>query len=529
MEYRSRRIANRYELSAPLDGGGMGVVWEGYDTVLDRPVAVKRIRAEKARTPGQRAELAQRFKREARVTARIEHPGVPAVYDAAIDRDPADENALDELYLVMQLVRGRSLGDILAEHGEPLPLAWAVSIAAQICSVLSFAHAVPVVHRDLKPGNVMIDDTGHVKVLDFGVAAVLGTDVTQITDTGQMVGTRDYMSPEQFHGVGVSPRSDLYALGCLLHEMLSGGKVFDGTSDPALQHVHEEPVPLRVLNPGVPPELEDLVLDLLAKAPEDRPASAEEVHRRLSPYLPGPGQAAEPVAPAVTGVPNPTRPYRRPLAPRQQPVRPAASALPGPEPSTPPEQPPAVAMAELKEAEEHAFALIDEERFSQAVGVLEEVIAASPVGPDHPRMLEIRETHAAALVLGRDYRRGLVAFQALIASWSRIDGPESERAVEYRQQAAVCLAALGETEDALAEYRALLSLAEQRGRTPGGGSVGELRRRIGDLLLAAHRIREAAHVFRALLAELTADHGPEHPEAREIRDLLTRIEFTGGT
>lgn len=237
-----RLVADRYELKALPMPGGMGLVWEGYDTRLDRPVAIKQIRADKAHTSAQRAELISRFRREAKVTAKIEHPGVPAVYDAAIDKPDDSPDGVAELYLVMQLVRGEDLRDVLAQHGA-LPVAWAVSVAAQVCSVLSYAHAVPVVHRDLKPSNIMIDTDGWVKVLDFGVAAVLGTDVTQITDTGRMVGTREYMAPEQFLGVGVSPRSDLYALGCVLHEMLAGKKVFDGSSDPALQHVHEDPVP----------------------------------------------------------------------------------------------------------------------------------------------------------------------------------------------------------------------------------------------------------------------------------------------
>jgi serine/threonine protein kinase len=265
---KPRLIADRYEIT-PLDGGGMATIWRGYDKTLDRLVAIKQIRSDRYHTAAQRRELAERFRREARVTAKIEHPGVPAIYDAAIDRDVSDEDSdIERLYLVMQLVNGVTLSDVLAEQG-PLPVPWAVAITAQVCAVLSYAHSIPVVHRDLKPSNIMLDQGGNVKVLDFGVAAVLGTDLTQLTETGQVIGSRDYMSPEQFHGAGVSPRSDLYALGCLLHEMLTGRKVFDSASDAALQHAHEAPTPVRAFRAEVEAPIERLVLDLLEKAPEE--------------------------------------------------------------------------------------------------------------------------------------------------------------------------------------------------------------------------------------------------------------------
>jgi serine/threonine protein kinase len=522
-----RRIADRYELMALPMPGGMGLVWEGYDTVLDRPVAIKQIRADKARTPAQRAELVSRFRREAKVTAKIEHPGVPAVYDAAIDKPSDSPDAVAELYLVLQLVRGDDLRDVLAQHGA-LPVPWAVSIAAQICSVLSYAHAVPVVHRDLKPSNIMIDAEGRVKVLDFGVAAVLGTDVTQITETGRMVGTREYMAPEQFLGVGVSPRSDLYALGCVLHEMLAGRKVFDGTSDPALQHVHDLPRPLRVLRPEVPEELERLVLDLLEKAPEHRPDTAQNVHERLVPYLPVSGGAD---GTALAGVADPTRPYRSPLAPKAKPRTAAQPPVPHPptelDPaaappsarqnlSTPAFPAPHMSEEEIEEAEEHAVRLFDEERYSQAAGVLEEILDQAL--PDDPRLVETRRVHAAVLLAGGNYRRALTALQQLASAVSRAEGLDSEDMREYRQQIALCHAVLGEHEQALDVYRALLPGARHE-------KALVLQQKIADLLLALHRVREAAEVLRGLLHDLA----PDSPEARRVHDLLTRIQITGGT
>ncbi|MFJ4552055.1 protein kinase [Streptomyces sp. NPDC088817] len=499
---RTRRIADRYELNALPMPGGMGLVWEGYDIVLDRPVAIKQIRVEKARTPAELAVLVGRFRREARVTAQIEHPGVPAVYDAAINQAADSPDKAAELYVVMQLIRGMDLRDILAQQG-PLPVEWAVAVAAQICSVLSYAHAVPVVHRDLKPSNIMIDGNGAVKVLDFGVAAAFGTDTAQLTETGRPVGTRDYMAPEQFLGVGVSPRSDLYTLGCVLHEMLAGRKALCGAGDAALRHVHDNPEPLRSLRPDIPVELERLVLDLLEKNPDDRPADAHAVHDRLVPHLPSPGTSTAP--PGPPGLADPTLPYRAPLAPKS---RPAIRTGPGP---ARPATPTVLSDAFLREGEEEAVRLFEEGRFTQAAHVLEELL--DQADQLDPRLPETRRIHAGVLLAGEDFRRALGAFRHLAAEAK--DGSELR---EYRQHIALCLAALGEHEQALKEYRSLLRDA------PDSEAV-TLRQKIADLLLALHRAGEAADLLRSLVREFP----PEHPAAVRSRELLDRIQFAGGS
>ncbi|MDG4789212.1 protein kinase [Micromonospora sp. WMMD1102] len=527
-----RLIAGRYEVQ-PLDDGGMGTVWQGYDRVLDRLVAVKQIRGDRHHPAELRRELAERFRREARITAKIEHPGVPAVYDAAIDRGTDD---VEQLYLVMQLVRGVTVADLLAENG-PLPVPWAVSIAAQVCAVLSHAHAIPVVHRDLKPSNVMVDGDGNVKVLDFGVAAVLRTDVTQLTGTGQMIGSRDYMSPEQFHGVGVSPRSDLYALGCLLHEMLAGKRLFDGANDAALQHVHDRPTPLRGLRGDVPEAVERLVLDLLEKAPEDRPVSAQEVFGRLSPFLPAPSAPAASWTGQPDGDPeataDPTRPYRHPLAPRRLVAPPG---VPRPVPSAPSpvvarrQVLPTTLAKELDNAEERASQLVDSDRLSQAVAVLDAALTSADAEGvlDHPRVLELRNTHAAVLFLGGDVRRALTAFEELADAFARKLGPDDLRVLECRKQAAYCHAELGDTDAALAGFRAVQEHVRSQHDDRSQDAL-ELRTQIGILLLAANRLREAARTLRPLYDDLVATRGPDHPETREILDLLTRIRLTGGS
>ncbi|MGA5564493.1 protein kinase domain-containing protein [Streptomyces platensis] len=304
-----RVIGGRYELSALLGQGGMGQVWIGYDRRLDRRVGVKLLRPDRVAGTPDGEEMRRRFVRECRVTAQVDHPGLVTVHDAGSD----DE----DLYLVMQYVEGADLSDHLAEH-DPYPWPWAVSVAAQLCAVLASVHAVPIVHRDLKPRNVMIRPDGSVVILDLGIASALDTDTTRLTHTGSPIGSPAYMAPEQAMGGAVGPHTDLYALGVLLHELLSGEVPFAGSTALGVlhRHLHEEPVPVRTLRPDVPEALEALVLRLLRKDPQARPADAQEVYQALAPLLPaattGPHATQHP--PALAPL-DPTRPFRRPHAP----------------------------------------------------------------------------------------------------------------------------------------------------------------------------------------------------------------------
>ncbi len=281
----------------------MGDVWLGRDVRLDREVVVKFVRFPN----GVHDEgLVRRFDRESRITARLEHPGVPAVYDVGVhDGRP---------YLVMQRVQGISVADLVAEHGT-LPIGWAAAIAAQVCAVLVAAHAASLVHRDLKPSNLMLEPDGAVKVLDFGLAvAPTLADFSTITHTHQSLGTPAYMAPEQVEAGVSEAATDLYALGCTLHEMLAGERVFNAPTSFSvmMKQVKDTPPPLRALRPDVPAELERLVLDLLAKRPEDRPAGAEMVHRRLRPFVTGLEPLPEVLRPA--GTVSPVRLYAAVLA-----------------------------------------------------------------------------------------------------------------------------------------------------------------------------------------------------------------------
>ncbi|WP_327040869.1 serine/threonine protein kinase [Micromonospora ureilytica] len=277
----------------------MGQVWFGRDTRLDREVAVKFIRFP---DDGRDEVLVRRFHRESRVMARLEHPGVPAVYDWGEDGDRP--------FLVMQRVRGITVHDLVSEQ-VTLPIGWAAAIAAQVCAVLSAAHAARLVHRDLKPANLMVEPSGTVKVLDFGLSvAPTLSDFSKITHSGQSPGTPAYMAPEQLlDGKEPGPASDLYALGCTLHEMVCGERPFTGSTSYHLmnQHARDNPPALRDLRPEVPARLERLVLDLLAKRPEDRPASAEVVYERLLPFVSNLGTLAGVINPRSQ--PSPIRMY----------------------------------------------------------------------------------------------------------------------------------------------------------------------------------------------------------------------------
>jgi serine/threonine protein kinase len=300
-----RVVGGRYELVRPLGRGGMGEVWLGRDNRLDRDVAVKLLRPSSLPMGSDVEALISRFAREARLTARLENPGVPAVYDTGTDND--------DFYLVMQVIDGADLAEFSAEN-EPVPLGWVAAIGAQIASILGAAHEAGLVHRDLKPRNVMITHGGDIKVLDFGIAVLRDPDLTRITRTAEAVGTPAYMAPEQaMHGMA-SHSSDLYSLGCVLYELITGRHVFEASTALAIMHKHysEIPLPVNEVRPEVDPRMAALVTRLLAKDPRDRPISAREVYDVLIPLLPAPSNG--PLIPM-----DPTRPFRDLMSTPQRP------------------------------------------------------------------------------------------------------------------------------------------------------------------------------------------------------------------
>ncbi|MFE6101790.1 serine/threonine-protein kinase [Streptomyces laurentii] len=515
-------ISGRYELLEELSHGGMGDVWRGYDAVLDRPVAVKLIRPQAVTSPQVADELAKRFRREARITARIQHPGVPQVYDAVLD------DTHEHLFLVMELVEGVRLSDYV-DPARPLPVSWAVAVAAQVATVLSHAHDVPVIHRDLKPGNVLVARDGTVKVLDFGIAAILRTDATKLTATGSPIGTSQYMAPEQVRGGRVTPRTDLYALGCVLHELLCGRPLFQADNEFVLmyQHVSAPPTPLRQLRSDVPAALEELVLHMLRKAPEARPADIQEVYERLRPFLPAVGQEPVPGETGPSGVPDPTGLFRHPYAPRSRP-RPAVVSVPAQqgEPAPVPLPVPAELRAEIDEAYAHSDALLEEERFTQAAEVLGEIIepAARALGKENRQVLELRVQRAAIRLLGGDYRAALPEFTALADAYGRIAGPTSERARACRAQAARCRAELGQVTEALTALESVLAVVRSVDSDVSEEAI-ELRRDIGMLLLAQGRAADARVVLEPLHGDLNVVYGPLDELAVEVGEALALIRL----
>ncbi|GAA2453702.1 serine/threonine-protein kinase [Streptomyces macrosporus] len=305
-------IAKRYRIKNLIGRGGMGVVWLAHDENLGRDVALKTMAVAPGITEEQRARDAERFRREAQAVARLDHPGLATVYDLG------EEN--DTRFLVMQYVIGTTLADRIAEEG-PLPIEETAAIGVQIASVLGSVHARNVVHRDLKGSNVVIRTDGVVKVLDFGVAAFLDPDITRLTTTGERPGSLECMAPEQTLGKPIDHRVDLYALGCLLYNMLTGDPVFAHDSELMLLRMimEQPPVPPKSLRNDIPDELEELVLQLLAKNPDHRPDHAGEVWQRLAAWLPERGAPEAALTPWVEV--DPLRPFTHPMAPEARPVR----------------------------------------------------------------------------------------------------------------------------------------------------------------------------------------------------------------
>jgi len=320
-------LAGRYRLVRRLADGGMATVWEGRDEILARSVAIKIPHTVLAADPAAR----ERFRREAVAAARLAHPGIVATYDTGVD-GPTD-------FIVMELVAGRTLRDLVAEG--PVPAEVAVPLAAQVAEALDAAHAAGLIHRDIKPANLLLVEDGpvlRVKIADFGVARaqeVLEERLSgaSVTREGVVVGTARYLAPEQVAAQPLDGRTDLYALGCVLHEMLAGAPPFVRDTDLAiaLAHLTEEPPALGALGLAVSPALEALVLGCLAKDPAGRPTSARllgQQLRALSAPPASPPTAAVPAVDLLGGAAGPA--VERPAATTAFPI----ASRPGPAPAT---------------------------------------------------------------------------------------------------------------------------------------------------------------------------------------------------
>ena len=272
------RLGGRYRLENWIATGGMGEVWRAHDETLGRAVAVKLLRAQYASDPA----FVQRFRTEARNTAMLSHPGIATVYDYG-EMSGRGEEAGGSAYLVMELVRGEPLSAVLARRGH-LTVEETLDVVGQSAAALDAAHRAGVVHRDIKPGNLLVADRGPhgaaiIKVTDFGIARA--TDAVPLTQTGTVLGTAWYLSPEQAAGKEASPAGDIYSLGVVAYECLAGHRPFDGPTPVAVLLAHQRDTAPPLPTP-VPRPVSELVLAMMARSPEDRPASAGELSRAAS-------------------------------------------------------------------------------------------------------------------------------------------------------------------------------------------------------------------------------------------------------
>ena len=308
-------LAGRYEIRDLIGSGGMAEVHLGYDKRLSRIIAIKLLRSDIAGDPTFQA----RFRREAQSAAALNHPTIVAVYDSGEEEFTAPNGSTRSVpYIVMEYVEGHTVRELLGD-GEAVPIPEAVEITTGVLDALEYSHRAGIVHRDIKPGNIMLTSTGAVKVMDFGIARAIEDSAATVTQTHAVVGTAQYLSPEQARGELVDARSDLYSTGCLLYELLTGQPPFTGDSAVAIayQHVREIPKPPSALAADVPESLDRVVLKALAKARDDRYQDA--AHMRTELLAAARGMAVS--APATetwqstTAMPSATAPSPAPPAP----------------------------------------------------------------------------------------------------------------------------------------------------------------------------------------------------------------------
>ncbi|MFR9751396.1 serine/threonine-protein kinase [Nocardia sp. 004] len=457
-------IGGRYELIREIGAGGMGQVYEGFDQNLKRRVAVKFTHQGFEQDP----DWGKRFLREAELMARLSHPGMPAIYDAGI-------TAAERSYLVMEFVDGITFGDLLTRRG-PLPVGVVAALGAQAAAVLAATHRHRIYHRDLKPSNLMLCADGTVKMLDFGLAVALGADMTRYTVTGHTLGTPAFMAPEQVEGAAVVPQTDLYALGLVLHELLTGDRVMVGSSPYLVwqNQIHLPPPDIRQSCPEMPEPMAGLIMSMLAKAPHQRPADAATVHAILLRYAHGLGELPEisdPGSPAhlyalAVGTLTPVKAGREAIV--RSGGEPADSAKGAARAAD-------FSRGDLARVLRMARDLADESRYEPAIRELRTVVAeAVPLfGSRDADVIEARAALAALRFESADYLGAADLYRPLIADLTAERGPYDDQVMHCQRQLAACDVHTGEVTAALARLQRLHSQMAVR--------YGEQDRRVIDL------------------------------------------------
>jgi serine/threonine protein kinase len=520
---RRELLAGRYRVEGLLGRGGMSEVYHGYDERLDRRVAIKVLRPP-ASVPAQPdspegVEILdalerdrQRFLREVRVTARLEHPGIPAVYDTGAET-PADGGG-SRLWLVMQLLRGSTLEALLnqADYSSPSSapsVAWAAAIAAQIAAVLTEVHRVDIVHRDIKPSNVMVTDGGLVKVLDFGIAILRGAGpLPRLTQVDSTVGTPAYMSPEQWLGQVVSAASDVYSLGCVLFELLTGAVPFSETPDLSLrsQHLTRVPPSARVRRADVPAQLDALVSSMLMKDPTARPTAAEVYAALLPLTTTGPGPADQQ---------DPTRPFRWPL------LAPTASRLAPAGPHS---------LDKLTDEEaalllDNAGAFLDSDRPLEAINLLDDGVERAVHDPALQRRLQ--HLLGAALFSTGEYTRAASVLDAAGRDYRRHFPPDHPDVLDCAYHAGYAYAEIGQPGKALPQLRFfVLNASVPASAVARGGKASkilETRFVIAQLLAADGHPDEALAELRSVRPLLAEAFGLDSTQVRNLDEQAARL------
>ncbi|MGW1373639.1 tetratricopeptide repeat protein [Streptomyces sp. NPDC002446] len=588
----NRLIQGRYRLLGTIGRGGMGEVWRARDESLGRQVAVKCLKPLGPRhEPSFLQVLRERFRREARVAAGLQHRGITVVHDFGEDDGT--------LFIVMELLSGRNLSQLLDDNRrQPLPVPDVIEIAEQVTAALAYTHEQAVVHRDLKPANIVRTTDGTVKICDFGIAR-LGHDIgftARLTGTGIAMGSPHYMSPEQIGAHAIDHRSDLYSLGCVLYELATGVPPFDLGDAWAVLVGHRDtaPTPPRTLRPDLPGPYERIMLELLAKDPDDRPCDADELAKRLADARhPQPG-SHPPAGPDDVTVPAALPSWTRGITPgspagaARRPPRPAADraatvltdAWTGGDPR-PGAAAPAVPLASpappndrraaLTGRLEDAHELGRRGRYFEAHQCYAEVLAAQErtLGPDHPDTLgcrhhlalnlgrlgrledsramahEVAEARARVLgahhpdtlttrfelasVLGRqgNWAAALRACQEVTAGRSATLGPDHPDTLAARYEVGIGLGRLGRSAEAMTLYRELIAA---RTRAQGADDPDTLRARhgLGVTLGRLGRWQEALVEAREVAEARARVLGPDDPDTLvSLRETAVALGWLG--